>query len=194
MSGWHAALTAIIFLVVFVITPLFVLALTRYRGVRLITCPENREPAAVRIDALRAATSTALLADVSVRLRECSRWPEMAECGQECLRQIDDSENGCRVQQIVADWYDGKHCDYCRRAIEPVVWHERPPALRSPEGKTVEWNDMAPEQLPAIFATHAPVCWTCHNAESFRRQFPDLVIDRPPHASPGIELRSDSVY
>ena len=194
MSGWDAALTAIVFLVLFVITPLFVLALTRYRGVRLITCPENREPAAVKIDALRAATSTALLADVSVRLRKCSRWPEMADCGQECLRQIEDSPNGCRLQQIVADWYDGKRCTSCRHFIEPVVWHERPPALRSPEGETVEWKDVAPEQLPSIFATHEPVCWKCHNAAWFRRHYPEMVIDRPPHASPGIGLRSDSVY
>jgi hypothetical protein len=194
MSGSDAALTAIIFLVVFVITPLFVLALTRYRGVRVITCPDNREAAAVRIDALRAATSTALLADVSVRLRTCSRWPEMADCGQECLRQIVDSPTGCRLQEMVADWYDGKRCTWCGKMIEPVVWHERPPALRSPEGTTVEWKDFAPEQLPSIFDTHAPVCWPCHNAASFRRQFPELVIDRPPHASPGIELPSDSVY
>lgn len=194
MSGWDVAGTAIIFLLFFVIVPLFVLAWTRYRGVRLITCPENREPAAVRIDALHAATSTALLSDVSVRLRTCSRWPEMADCGQECLRQIEESPSGCRLQQIVGDWYDGKRCAYCRHTIEPIVWHERPPALRSPDGASVEWKDVAPEQLPAIFATHAPVCWKCHNAASFRREFPNLVIDRPPHASPGIELPSDSVY
>ena len=194
MSGWDAALTAIIFLVLFVILPLFVLALTRYRGVRLISCPENREPAAVRINAFRAATSTALLSDVSVRLRSCSRWPEMADCGQECLRQIEDSPNGCRIQEIVADWYDGKRCTYCHHRIEPVVWHERPPALRSPEGATVAWKEVVPEQLPAIFATYEPVCFKCHNAAWFRQNYPDLVIDRPPHASPGIQLQSDSVY
>ena len=194
MSGWDAAATAIIFLVAFVIIPLFVLALTRYRGVRLITCPESREPAAVRINALKAATGTAFLAEVSLQLKSCTRWPERADCGQWCLRQIEESPIGCRLQQIVADWYDGKRCAYCRHRIEPVVWHERPPALRSPEGASVEWKDVAPEQLPSIFETHEPVCWKCHNAESFRRLYPELVIDRPPHASPGIPLRSDSVY
>ena len=33
--------------------------------------------------------------------------------------------------------------------------------------------------LPRIFATHAPLCWTCHLAMSFRREHPELPIERP---------------
>ena len=40
-------------------------------------------------------------------------------------------------------------------------------------------KSMCGEQLPEIFATHQPVCWNCHIAESFRRLHPELVTDRP---------------
>ena len=31
--------------------------------------------------------------------------------------------------------------------------------------------------------THLPVCWNCHIAESFRREHPELVVDRPASSS-----------
>ena len=46
------------------------------------------------------------------------------------------------------------------------------------EGVTVEWSDFRPEALPEVLATHWPVCWDCHIAETFRRKYPKLVVDR----------------
>jgi hypothetical protein len=135
-------------------------------GKRLITCPENHETAAVDINLLQ-------------RMSDCSRWPEKAGCDQACLRQIHAAPNDCLVATIVASWYAGKACAICRRAIGPVVWHERPPALLAPDGTTHEWTEMTPEELPKIFATHTPLCWTCHLAESFRREHPELAFERP---------------
>lgn len=56
----------------------------RYSGGRPVTCPENRQPAVVGIDAERAA-GTRLDGHSDLRLRECTRWPERARCNQACL-------------------------------------------------------------------------------------------------------------
>src|SRR5262249_13412123 len=52
-----------------------VAAWRRWRGTRVITCPENRKPAAVDLD-LGFAVSGAVLGRPELRLRDCSRWPE----------------------------------------------------------------------------------------------------------------------
>lgn len=140
----------------------------RYRGVHVITCPENLQAAAVKV---------APAGDV--RLRSCSRWPEMAGCDEACLREIEASPGACRVRTIVASWYEGKSCTFCRKPIGEIVWHERPPAVRVREGVTREWKEIRAEQLPVVFATALPVCWACHVVEQFRREHPRLVIERP---------------
>jgi hypothetical protein len=58
-----------------------------YRGKRIVTCPDTREPAAVEVDATRVAAS-AWGGPPDVRLKDCSRWPEKADCGQECLAEV----------------------------------------------------------------------------------------------------------
>jgi hypothetical protein len=52
-------------------------------------------------------------------------------------------------------------------------------ALRLEDGTTVAWPDIEPERLRHTLAAHAPVCWDCHIAETFRRLYPALVTDRP---------------
>lgn len=59
-----------------------------YRGKRSVTCPDTRELAAVEVDAARVAV-TAWGGPPDVRLKDCSRWPEKADCGQECLVQLE---------------------------------------------------------------------------------------------------------
>lgn len=63
-------------------------ALRGYRGKRIVTCPDTREPAAVEVDAAHVAAS-AWGGPPDVRLKDCSRWPEKADCGQECLSQVE---------------------------------------------------------------------------------------------------------
>jgi hypothetical protein len=60
-----------------------------YRGKRIVRCP-GTEPAweaAVEVDAARVAVS-AWGGPPDVRLKDCSRWPEKADCAQECLSQV----------------------------------------------------------------------------------------------------------
>ena len=67
----------ILFLAVIVSFGLYlsVRAYTRYRGKRIITCPETRQPAAVHVNALKAAKE-AIFSKPNIRLDQCSRWPE----------------------------------------------------------------------------------------------------------------------
>jgi hypothetical protein len=56
----------------------------QYSAPRAVTCPETRQQVGVTIDARYAAT-TGLCGTSDFRLSDCTRWPERAKCGQECL-------------------------------------------------------------------------------------------------------------
>jgi hypothetical protein len=159
----------------------------RYRGKMLIICPETGKPAAVDVAAGDAAVDS-LLGKVKIHLKDCTRWPERQDCGQECLRQIEPDPKHCLVWTLVANWYADQSCAYCHKPFGEVQWHEHRPALLSPEGKTVQWNDVPVDRLPSVFATHRPICWNCHIAESFRREHPELVLDRPWKRGPMGEI------
>ncbi len=159
----------------------------RFRGTRVITCPENHQPAAVRVALFSR--------DPHPSLKTCSRWPEKEGCDQACVAELEESPERCLVQAIASDWYTGRRCVYCQELIGDIVWHERPPALRAEDGSTREWKGVAPQELPLLLATAKPVCWRCHVAESFRRQYPEWVIERPRMAEADqILTPSTSVY
>jgi hypothetical protein len=150
----------------------------RWRGTRLVTCPETGRPAAVDMD-LRHAIGGAISGRPKLRLRDCSRWPERSGCGQECLAQVEESPEHCLVRRILQDWYGPRACVYCRRHFGLIHWHDHKPGLRGPDGGVREWREVPVETLPDVLRTHQPVCWNCLMAESFRQRFPDLVVDRP---------------
>jgi hypothetical protein len=149
----------------------------RLRGQRLVTCPETKAPAAVAVSAKEAALG-AFVNEPTLRLQECSRWPERENCGQECLQQVEADSQSCLVWNIVAQWYEGKKCVFCQKPFGPLHHIDHVPALLGPDFRTCEWKDMAPQDLPNVLSTHQPVCWNCHVAETFRRLHPRLVTDR----------------
>lgn len=59
----------------------------RYRGRRMVTCPETGRPASVQADASHAALTSAV-GRPQVRLSDCSRWPEKIGCDRQCLGQL----------------------------------------------------------------------------------------------------------
>lgn len=150
-----------------------------YRGVRVITCPETGSQEAVEIDAARAANAAVVQGWEDVGLRDCSRWPERSQCDQACRPQISASADGCLARSLLERWYEGKACALCKSALTPIHWHDHKPAFVDENGMTIEWRDLPPETIPYVLQTHRPVCWNCHIAESFRRLYPDLVVDRP---------------
>lgn len=155
-------------------------AYRKFRGDRIVSCPENHQAAAVRVAAARAAMQAALAAP-HLELSACSRWPEKAGCGQQCLSQIQEAPKARLVSTIVNRWYQGMKCVYCHKPFGEIHWHDHPPALVNEQGETNEWNEIPLENLQRTLATHWPVCWNCHVAETFRRLHPEMVTDRPTH-------------
>ena len=151
---------------------------SRYRGQRIVTCPETKKPAIVEVDSLHASlTSTVGLPDI--RLKDCSRWPIKEQCGQECLTALDVAPDRCLVSGVLMRWYRDKNCVYCRKQFTEVHWLDHRPALLSPAGKLVGWNEVNVDHVSEVLKTHSPVCWDCYIAQTFRMDHPDLVVVRP---------------
>ncbi|HUI27604.1 MAG TPA: hypothetical protein VL403_16090 [Candidatus Kryptonia bacterium] len=174
-----AVLGAIVALgVLYVAVPVMLDAYRRFRGTRLLTCPETHQPVAIELNATHAALR-AIAGENQPAVEQCSRWPVHRDCGQECLSQIQDSPDGCRVRTLVTNWYEGRSCVLCGVRFATMHWLDHRPALWSPEGTVVEWSQVATETLPQVLSSHAPLCWNCSVAELFRATNPGLVIDRP---------------
>jgi hypothetical protein len=154
-----------------------------YHGTRIVVCPETREMVAVEVDARHAAFS-APQGRPQLRLDACTRWPERKDCGQECLGQVESAPEACLLRSILADWYSGKACTFCGREFKTIQWHDHRPALVSPEGVLLDWSGFRPEQVIDVLARHQPVCWDCRVAEGFRREHPELVVERPARLGP----------
>jgi len=153
-------------------------AYLKFRGTRLVSCPETKETAAVEVDVKYAALS-ASMGERGIRLKDCSRWPERQDCGQHCLDQIVSAPEDCLVRNILTKWYEGRTCVFCGKILGEIDWLHHKPALMSPERVTLEWNEIPAEKVPLVLQTHMPVCWDCHIAETFRRRYPERFVARP---------------
>ena len=152
----------------------------RMRGKRVVVCPETHQPAGVTVDAGHAAIS-AFWDKPDIQLKTCTRWPERHDCNQACTRQIADQPQLTLAVNMLKNWYAGRNCAICRRAIGLVHTSEPRPGLlnvASPGGEILSSDDIPAEQLPAILDAHLPVCSNCALAETFRRKYPQLVTDR----------------
>ncbi len=154
----------------------------KFRGPRVVVCPETAEPVAVEVDAMKAALGS-VAGEPELRLSSCTRWPERQDCGQQCLAEIASAPDGCLVRERLTAWYADKRCSLCGRAIGDIHWYDRKPALLAPDLTTVEWTSVAPQDVPAVLATHRALCWNCLIAESFLRQHPDRVVQDPRGAA-----------
>jgi hypothetical protein len=174
-------IAAVSFLVVYGIFQLAkaIRVYARFRGQHLVSCPEDKQPAAVRVAAGKAA-AYCFKGQGQISLKRCSHWPERAKCGQECLTQVENDPEGCLVWNQVQHWYWGRSCACCQQRIEKVCWHDHRPAVLRPDGKTVRWNDLPSEKLPEVFETHLPVCWSCHMTIMFQTEHPERVVHREP--------------
>ena len=149
----------------------------KYRGKRVIQCPENQRPAGVVVDAAHAAW-TGFGKAPELRLSQCSRWPEKAGCGQECLRQIEASPEDCLVRNIIAKWYRGKSCAACGQEIGEIDWAGSQPCLLTNSGITLEWKQVPADTLGETLSSAQAICFACHTARALVREHPELATDR----------------
>jgi hypothetical protein len=149
----------------------------KFRGQRVIICPENHAAAGVVVDSRHAAWTGATHLP-QLRLSECSRWPEKQGCGQECLSQIEGAPEDCMVQHILVKWYAGKACACCGRPISEILPGASKPALLLADGVSVEWGEIAAELVPATLAAAKPICFACHMAQKLVREYPEMVVYR----------------
>jgi hypothetical protein len=156
----------------------------RYRGARLVTCPETGHPAAVKIDLKGAVVNALTDTDLHVHLAACSRWETRGHCDEPCLPQIAAGGENSTVEHYVEKWYANQTCRYCGKPVTEVKFLDHRAALLDASGITHEWSEIAPELLPESLPKYAPVCWDCHVAETFRRLRPDLVVDRQRPTEP----------
>ena len=183
------------------LTIVFVRMYVRYRGKRIVTCPETNLPVSTEINAALAA-GTRLAKQPRFVVTACSRWPEHAGCAQACALQIEASPDETLVRNIVTRWYAERNCAYCARPIADLGGFVGP-ALLGADCELREWTDVAVDDLPRFLADSVAVCATCELAEDFRRRFPERVSDRgatplrkpiaiePQHT---VEASSSAVY
>lgn len=149
----------------------------KYRGSLVIMCPENRRPAGVVLNAVHAA-ATALGSNGELRLSSCSRWPELAGCGQECLAQIEAAPDDCLVRKIVARWSAGKVCASCGRPLGETEWTGSEAAFLKAGAVSILWREVPADKLYEVMAASLPLCFACHMANTLVREHPELVVDR----------------
>jgi hypothetical protein len=153
----------------------------KYRGPRVISCPENQKPAGVLVDS-RHAAATAFGAKPELQLTSCSRWPERAGCGQQCLSQIEASPEECLVRNILVKWYQGKVCASCGRPFGEIDWAGAKPAVRRADNVSMDWNQIPAEQLAETLSASAPICFACHMANKLVHEHPEVALDRQRQA------------
>lgn len=186
-------MTTIIFAVVALAALSFGVVAWRYRGKRIVVCPETQKAVGAEIGAIRAAASR-LIGDDRVVITSCSRWPEKADCDQACAPAIAASPQETLVTDVVTRWYATHVCALCGKLTEDLGG-AIVPALRFGE-TTRPWNEVPAEELPAVLGRAVAICASCDLAESFRRVHPKLVTDRvrPPLMADRIPNPSRAIY
>lgn len=162
----------------------------RFRGARVVICPETGQPAGVTVDAGHAAT-TAVWEKADIRLASCSRWPERGNCDQPCCAQIEAAPAETRTKTMAKTFFAGKLCAICANRIAPPDAATLQPGFIHPHNREVKaWDEIAPANLPEAIEFWRPLCANCTLAESFRQRFHDRVTDRIPRPGTTTPRRS----
>jgi hypothetical protein len=144
---------------------------------REIVCPENRQPAAIKLD-IGYRIRTLFRGDgESLRLKSCSRWPARQDCGEECLLQVD--LNPRMLDEVLRKWYEGKSCALCHRALTERDWRLGRFAAIDRNSEFVSASEILRSvELTTALAQHRPVCGECQSAQLARRKMTLLKGDR----------------
>ena len=83
-APWITLIAIAALALIYVVAPIVAGVFFRFRGRRMIRCPETGLMAEVAIDARRAAL-TAVPGPPRVRVARCSLWPDRKDCEQKCV-------------------------------------------------------------------------------------------------------------
>jgi hypothetical protein len=148
------------------------------RGRQSALCPDSGQPADIEVDH-EYAFWTALRGQEHSKLKSCSRWPEKADCGQECQVQINPSPEN--VDRLLSKWYEGKSCAICQRGLSASDWRRSRLALLNEQHKLFELRHMHLDELQATLQHMRPLCWNCHQEERARQASPAKVLKGDRH-------------
>ena len=136
-----------------------------YRGIRVVTCPESRESAAVELASWQAAVM-GLFGKSVPRVRSCSRWPERRVCDQACVRVIEAAPAATLVETVLGNWCRYNACVCCGAPLARLHVGRHEPHLMDRELHIFEWKELPPEKVPETLRTCEPVCPNCVLAET----------------------------
>jgi Protein of unknown function (DUF1761) len=91
---------------------------------RTVNCPETRAPVSVRFNALRAAWS-GLAGPPKLRLADCTRWPERADCGQECIPDAVEAKPAPSLSQVSLNQVSLNQVSLNQVSLNQVSWRTR---------------------------------------------------------------------
>jgi hypothetical protein len=115
----------------------------------VVICPTVELPAEVGLDPDR-------------RMESCSRWPEVQDCGQSCLPQVQFSAEDLNA---FATRYEGQRCISCGAGLTRDDWYQsRLAALETKAGMPE-----IPASVRSSFSipeNRDPVCSACHDAQN----------------------------
>jgi hypothetical protein len=76
-------------------------------------------------------------------------------------------------------FFGGKQCASCSRPIAPVHAGElRPGLLNASTHEAMAWDEIPAANLSTTLESHMAICSACLITETFRREHPELVVDR----------------
>jgi hypothetical protein len=140
---------------------------------RVLTCPETRKPAAVKLD-IGHRLRTLFGGREQLQLKSCSRWPERQGCSQECLLQVDSSP--AILDGVLRAWYAGKTCALCHRALQEQDWTLGRFSAVDASGRFLCGSELPLRKLPTALESYQPVCWPCHLGQRARNYPPDTLL------------------
>ncbi len=94
-------------------------------------------------------------------------------------RQMKSNPHDAATTAQLKHFFEGTECAACSRPIPPVHAFElRPGLLHAKTHEAIAWDDIPAANLSTRLESHVPICSNCLITETFRRQHPELVVDR----------------
>lgn len=138
----------------------FLFARHLFNAPRVIHCPGNGRPAAVRLESVRAAIARALGKKPVLDIADCSRWPGAEGCNRSCLAMIEADPDLTLLSSQIKRWRAEAKCSRCTTFVgEDPGWMRI--FFLSPNGTLFEWHELPFDWLGEALDRWEPLCEKC---------------------------------